>query len=56
MLPTAYYDEFVLVAQMPKDAGTLHWPVVQQCEEGRGDWSADLEVIPAGDTAAVHHH
>lgn len=71
MLADAHYDEFVLVAQMPQQAGTLYWPVVQLCEQGRHDWTElpapgqkhsdlkfpapALEVLPAGD-AAGHAH
>ncbi|MDB5898968.1 MAG: hypothetical protein JWP22_782 [Ramlibacter sp.] len=45
VLPSAHYDEFVLVAQMPAQPGTLYWPVRQVCEEGRADWT---EVPQAG--------
>jgi uncharacterized protein YcnI len=44
-LPSAHYDEFVLVASMPAQPGTLYWPVRQVCEEGRADW---VEVPQAG--------
>jgi uncharacterized protein YcnI len=44
-LPSAHYDEFVLVAQVPAQPGTLYWPVRQVCEEGRADWT---EVPRAG--------
>jgi uncharacterized protein YcnI len=44
-LASAHYDEFVLVAQMPAQPGTLYWPVRQVCEEGRADW---IEVPQAG--------
>lgn len=44
-LPSAHYDEFVLVARMPAEAGTLYWPVRQLCEQGRADWT---EVPVAG--------
>ena len=70
VLPSAFYDEFVLVARMPKEAATLYWPVRQVCEEGRADWvevprsgqklsdlkspAAVLEVLPAG--AGGHAH
>ena len=70
-LAAAHYDEFVLVATMPQEAGALYWPVRQVCEEGRNDWvevpaagqklsdlkspAALLEILPAG-TAAGHHH
>ncbi|HVZ43782.1 MAG TPA: YcnI family protein [Ramlibacter sp.] len=72
MLPSTQYDEFVLVARMPDQAGSLYWPVSQVCEEGRADWkdvpqagqslaelkspAAYLEVIPADGTASGHHH
>jgi uncharacterized protein YcnI len=39
MLPNAWYDEFVLVGQLPARAGALYWPVSQVCEEGRTDWT-----------------
>jgi uncharacterized protein YcnI len=71
MLADAHYDEFVLLAQMPQQAGTLYWPVVQLCEQGSHEWTqvpapgqkhselkspaASLEVLPAGD-AAGHAH
>ncbi len=70
-LPSAYYDEFVLVAQMPRQPGPLYWPVGQVCEEGRLDWTeipragqnahdlkspaASLEILPAGDAAGAVH-
>lgn len=70
-LPSAHYDEFVLVAQMPQQAGPLYWPVSQVCEEGRLDWTeiprpgqnahdlkspaALLEILPAGDAAGAAH-
>lgn len=71
MLPASHYDEFVLVGQMPERAGTLYWPVVQLCEEGRHDWTevprpgqrpsdlkspaATLEILPGGG-AGGHNH
>ncbi|WP_336298422.1 YcnI family copper-binding membrane protein [Ramlibacter tataouinensis] len=42
-LPSDQYDEFVLVAQLPAQAGTLHWPVSQVCEQGRTDWTQVLQ-------------
>lgn len=70
-LPNAHYDEFVLVARTPEQAGTLYWPVRQACEEGRNDWTdipgpgqklsdlkspaAALEVLP-GAGASGHNH
>jgi len=69
-LPGAHYDEFVLVARMPAEAGTLYWPVRQVCEEGRNDWveipaagqklsdlkspAALLEVLPGGASGHAH--
>ena len=71
MLASAHYDEFVLSAGMPQDAGAIYWPVRQLCEEGRNDWvevpaagqklsdlkspAALLEILPAG-AAAGHNH
>jgi len=71
MLPSAHYDEFVLVARLPAEAGTLYWPVRQVCEQGRLDWvevpgagqklsdlkapAAPLEVLP-GAGAGGHAH
>ena len=71
MLASAHYDEFVLVARLPGQAGTLYWPVRQVCEQGRADWvevprpgqplselkapAAVLEVLPAAG-AGGHAH
>ena len=71
-LPSAHYDEFVLVAQTPAQAGPVYWPVSQVCEEGRQDWTeiptaarklsdlkmpaAYLEVLPADGAATEHKH
>lgn len=71
MLSSAHYDEFVLVATAPQQAGTLYWPVRQICAEGRSDWveipqagqplsalkspAAALEILP-GAGAAGHQH
>ena len=38
-LPNAHYDEFVLQARLPAQAGVLYWPVAQVCEQGRVDWA-----------------
>jgi uncharacterized protein YcnI len=70
-LASAHYDEFVLVARLPAQAGPLYWPVRQVCEEGRSDWvevpragqklsdlkspAALLEVLPAGGGGAHRH-
>lgn len=71
MLASAHYDEFVLVAQLPAQAGPLYWPVRQVCEEGRTDWveipaagqklsdlkspAALLEVLPVGGMGGHAH-
>lgn len=44
-LPDGFYDEFVIVATLPEQPGTLYWKVSQVCESGRIDWS---EVPAAG--------
>jgi len=70
MLASAHYDEFVLVAQAPGQAGPIYWPVHQACEEGRADWAespkpgqklsdlkapaALLEILPAANSE--HNH
>lgn len=71
MLASAHYDEFVLVATLPAQPGTLYWPVRQACAEGRNDWTevpragqkaselaspaALLEVLPNAATGGHHH-
>ena len=71
MLASAHYDEFVLVARLPAQAGTLYWPVRQLCEDGRNEWvevprpgqklsdlkspAALLEILPTGG-GAEHKH
>lgn len=71
MLQSAHYDEFVLVAQTPEQAGPVYWPVRQACAEGQSDWveipkagqklsdlkspAAVLEILP-GSGAAAHNH
>lgn len=47
-LPSDQYDEFVLMAQLPGEPGTLAWPVSQVCESGRADW---VEVPKPGQSA-----
>lgn len=70
-LSSAHYDEFVLVAQVPQQAGPVYWPVRQVCEEGRNDWvelpapgkklsdlkspAALLEILPASGGAGHNH-
>lgn len=71
-LPSAFYDEFVVVARTPQQGGPVYWPVRQVCDEGRHDWvevpgagqklsdlkspAALLEVLPPAGTGAGHHH
>lgn len=71
MLPHEHYDEFVLVARLPEQPGTLYWPVRQVCETGRHDWvelprpgqnpaelkspAPALEILPGG-SAGGHKH
>ncbi|AMO23468.1 DUF1775 domain-containing protein [Ramlibacter solisilvae] len=38
-LANGFYDEFVLVARTPAQPGPVYWPVVQVCDEGRGNWT-----------------
>ena len=69
-LPGHFYDEFVLQARLPEQAGMLYWPVEQVCTEGRVDWAevpapgqslhdlktpaAALELMPA--SGGAHQH
>lgn len=71
MLASAHYDEFVLSARLPQQAGRLYWPVTQACEPGREDWveipatgqdagklrhpAAVLDVLPAGGDGGHRH-
>ena len=71
MLPSGHYDEFVLVATLPQQAGQLYWPVRQLCPQGQLDWTevpasgqkwwnlkspaAELELMPSVG-ASTHHH
>ncbi len=71
MLQSAHYDEFVLVATTPEQAGAIYWPVRQVCAEGSNDWvdvpkagqtlsdlkspAAALEILP-GAGAGAHNH
>lgn len=48
-LPGDFYDEFALMARLPAQAGTLYWPVVQVCDEGRAEWT---QVPSAGQSAS----
>lgn len=40
----AWYDEFVLRGRTPKTAAALSFAVVQQCEKGEAEWSAELNI------------
>ncbi len=69
-LPDGFYDEFVVVATLPEQPGTLYWKVSQVCEQGRIDWhdvpaagqslrdlkspAAALEVVPAEHAGHAH--
>lgn len=69
-LPDGYYDEFIVVATLPEQPGTLYWKVSQVCEEGRIDWdqvpasgqslkdlkwpAAVLEVVPGKRAGHAH--
>ena len=70
-LASQHYDEFVLVATLPHQAGRLYWPVRQICPQGRLDWTerpgpgqswhdlaspaAELELMPAATGTHKHH-
>jgi uncharacterized protein YcnI len=70
-LASDFYDEFVLVARTPDQAGPVYWPVVQVCDEGRSEWTqvpapggklsdlkapaAYLEVLPASGGGGHSH-
>jgi len=47
-LASAHYDEFVVAATLPRQAGPVYWKVTQVCEQGRADW----DEIPAAGQAA----
>lgn len=71
MLPSGFYDEFVLVGTLPAQAGMLYWPVRQLCPQGRLDWTevpaagqrwgdlkspaAELELMPPAGAGAHNH-
>jgi periplasmic copper chaperone A len=38
-LPDDHFDEFVLQLRLPKEAGTLYFPVEQECATKRLSWS-----------------
>lgn len=68
--PDGVYDEFVVAARLPEQAGELYWKVAQICERGRIDWAevpvegpslhdlkfpaARLEVVPAAHGEHAH--
>ena len=70
-LSSQHYDEFVLVATLPAQAGRLYWPVRQVCPQGQLDWTerpgpgqtwhdlaspaAELELMPAASSVHSHH-
>ncbi len=37
-VPEGFYDEFVIVATLPEQAGTVYWKLSQVCDPGRIDW------------------
>lgn len=71
MLPSGFYDEFVLVGTLPAQAGLLYWPVLQQCVQGQMAWhetpakgqtwgelqspAAPLELMPAAGSGTHTH-
>ena len=71
-LPSAYYDEFVVVGQVASAPGPMYWKVSQLCEKGRQDWTqipeqgktlqdypypaALLNVLPPPDQHHDHQH
>lgn len=49
-LPDTLFDSFGLIVKLPADAGqTLYFPVTQECDKGRVEWS---DIPAAGD---AHH-
>jgi uncharacterized protein YcnI len=67
-LADAHFDEFVLLAKLPEQAGSLVFPVTQQCDEGKAEWKPALQVVPKAEPLAApaaasgasgdhaHHH
>lgn len=71
-LASAYYDEFVIVGQVPDVPGNLYWKVTQVCELGKLEWveipslgksvkdykfpAAVLKVLPLPDQHDQHKH
>ena len=38
-LADAHFDEFVMLMKLPEQPGKLYFPVVQECEDGRTEWT-----------------
>lgn len=38
-LSDQHFDEFQLLMKLPEQAGKLYFPVVQECENGRSEWT-----------------
>lgn len=38
-LADAHFDEFVMLMKLPEQGGTLYFPVLQECENGRTEWT-----------------
>ncbi len=38
-LADAHFDEFVLLMKLPEQGDKLYFPVVQECENGRSEWT-----------------
>lgn len=71
-LPDSQFDEFNLLVKLPDSPGRQVFKVLQQCEQGRADWTElpgvagthpapVLEIVPApavdvAPPGAVHHH
>lgn len=50
-LPDEFYDEFVMIMQLPKTAGPLYFRVLQECVRGSTDWAE----IPVDGQPAPEH-
>jgi uncharacterized protein YcnI len=46
-LPDSDFDEFQLLMKLPDQPGKLYFPVVQECENGKAEWT---QVPAAGDS------
>ncbi|MEC5397555.1 YcnI family copper-binding membrane protein [Uliginosibacterium sp. H1] len=63
------YDEFIVRASLPKEAGSTRIRVLQECEKGATDWNAaptpenrdpahpapKLDILPSGASGGHHH-